>query len=143
MKNYIRKINYYETDKMGITHHSNYIRWMEEARIDFLEQIGFGYAKLEEDGIVSPIIGVECEYKSPTTFGDSVDIKVEIEEFKGVQLVIKYTVTKCESGELVLCGRTKHCFLNGDGKPIMLRKQFPEFDQKLKELAGKGTVSLC
>ena len=143
MKNYIRKINYYETDKMGITHHSNYIRWMEEARIDFLEQIGFGYAKLEEDGIVSPIIGVECEYKSPTTFGDSVDIKVEIEEFKGVQLVIMYTVTKCESGELVLCGRTKHCFLNGDGKPIMLRKQFPEFDQKLKELAGKGTVSLC
>ena len=136
MENYIRKINYYETDKMGITHHSNYIRWMEEARIDFLEQIGFGYAKLEEDGIVSPIIGVECEYKSPTTFGDSVEIKVEIEEFRGVMLVIKYTMIKCGGGELVLSGRTKHCFLNSEGKPIMLKKQFPEFDLKLKELAA-------
>ena len=133
MQNYIRKVNYYETDKMGITHHSNYIRWMEEARIDFLEQIGFGYAKLEADGIVSPIIGVECEYKATTTFGDAVEISVEIEEFKGVLLVIRYTMTKC-GGEVVLCGKTKHCFLNRDGKPIMLRKQFPEFDAKLKEL---------
>ena len=142
MKNYVRKINYYETDKMGVTHHSNYIRWMEEARIDFLEQIGFGYAKLEEDGIVSPIIGVECEYKSPTTFGDSVEIKVEIEEFRGVLLVIKYTMTKCGGG-LVLFGRTRHCFLNGEGKPILLKKQFPEFDRKLKELAGKGAGGSC
>ena len=134
MQNYIRNVNYYETDKMGITHHSNYIRWMEEARIDFLEQIGFGYAKLEADGIVSPIIGVECEYKSSTTFGDSVEIQVEIEEFKGVLLVIRYTMTKCDSGELVLRGKTKHCFLNSEGKPIMLKKQFPEFDAKLKEL---------
>ena len=50
MKKYIHKVNYYETDKMGITHHSNYIRWMEEARIDFLEQIGFSYDKLEKEG---------------------------------------------------------------------------------------------
>ena len=143
MKNYIRKINYYETDKMGITHHSNYIRWMEEARIDFLEQIGFGYAKLEEDGIVSPIVGIECEYKSPTTFGDTVEIKVGVEEFRGVLLVIKYTVTKCGSGELVLTGKTKHCFVNTDGKPILLKKQFPEFDSVLKELAGKDTAGSC
>lgn len=137
MKTYIHKVNYYETDKMGITHHSNYIRWMEEARIDFLEQIGFGYAKLEEDGIISPVIGVECEYKSPTKFGDLVDIKVEIEEFKGVRLVIKYLMTKHDSNEMVLEGRTKHCFLNGEGRPIILKKQFPAFDQKLKELLAE------
>ena len=41
MDDYIRRVNYYETDKMGITHHSNYVRWMEEARIDFLEKIGW------------------------------------------------------------------------------------------------------
>ena len=43
MKAYQHKVQYYETDKMGITHHSNYIRWMEEARIDFLEQLGWNY----------------------------------------------------------------------------------------------------
>ncbi len=137
MENYIRKVNYYETDKMGITHHSNYIRWMEEARIDFLEQIGFGYAKLEADGIISPVIGVECEYKSPTKFGDLIDVNVEIEEFKGVKLVIKYIMTKHGNGEVVLEGRTKHCFLNAEGRPLILKKQFPDFDQKLKELVAE------
>ena len=48
MKLYEHKVQYYETDKMGIVHHSNYIRWMEEARIDFLSQIGWDYKKLEE-----------------------------------------------------------------------------------------------
>ena len=90
MHTYIHKVRYYETDKMGITHHSNYIRWMEEARIDFLEYIGYGYAQLERDGIISPVIGVECQYKHPTTFDDEVKITVGVDEFKGVRLVIAY-----------------------------------------------------
>ena len=45
LKPYIHKVHYYETDKMGITHHSNYIRWMEEARADWMEQVGFSYTK--------------------------------------------------------------------------------------------------
>ena len=134
MKKYIHKVNYYETDKMGITHHSNYIRWMEEARIDFLEQIGFSYDKLEKDGIISPVIAVECDYKMSTTFGDNIEIQVEIEEFKGVKLVIKYTMKSTNTNEIVLIGRTKHCFLNKDNKPIILKKDFPEFDKKLKNL---------
>ena len=52
MEIYRHKVQYYETDKMGITHHSNYIRWMEEARIDFLAQIGWNYERLEVMGIV-------------------------------------------------------------------------------------------
>ena len=134
MDNYIHKVNYYETDKMGITHHSNYIRWMEEARINFLEQIGFGYDKLEKDGIISPVIAVECDYKMTTTFGDSVEIGVEIEEFKGVKLIIKYTMKNANTNEIVLIGRTKHCFVSRDNKPIILKKEFPDLDKKLKEL---------
>lgn len=48
MSDYVRKINYYETDKMGITHHSNYVRFMEEARTDFLEKHGCGYSSFEK-----------------------------------------------------------------------------------------------
>ena len=44
------KVQYYETDGMGIVHHSNYIRWFEEARVDLLEQLGFGYDRIEEAG---------------------------------------------------------------------------------------------
>ena len=135
MHEYIRKVAYHETDKMGITHHANYIKWMEEARIFFLDQIGYGYARLERDGITSPVIGVECQYRHPTTFDDTVCIQVRVEEFKGVKLVIGYTMTNQETGQLVLTGQTRHCFTNREGKPVILKKQFPDLDRVLKDLA--------
>ena len=134
MEKYIHKVNYYETDKMGITHHSNYIRWMEEARIYFLDQIGFGYARLEVDGIISPVIGVECDYKTSTTFGDSVEIDVAVESFKGVKLTISYTMTKTGTGELVATVKTRHCFVNEEGRPVILKKTFPALDEKLRAM---------
>ncbi len=134
MNSYIRKVNYYETDKMGVTHHSNYIRWMEEARIDLLEQVGYTYDRLEKEGVCSPVIGVECEYKMPTTFSDEIEIKVEMEEYTGVRMVIKYTMTNSATGELVLIGKTKHCFFGKDNRPIMLKKEAPEMDVVMKNL---------
>lgn len=135
MDKYIHKVHYYETDKMGITHHSNYIRWMEEARIYFLDSIGLGYSKLEEDGIISPVIGVECEYKMPSTFNDEIEIDVRVKEFKGVKLVIEYIMTNVKTKELILVGITKHCFVNNENKPIILKKDFPLLDKKLRELS--------
>jgi len=137
MRKYIHRVNYYETDKMGVTHHSNYIRWMEEARIDFLDQIGFGYKKLEEEGIISPVIGVECDYKTPTTFDDEIEISVEVLEYKGVKLIIGYNMKNVKTGDTVLTGKTKHCFVDNNGKPIILKKSFEKLDSKLKELANK------
>ena len=136
MHTYIHKVQYYETDKMGITHHSNYIRWMEEARVDFLDHIGYSYAKLERDGIASPVIGVECQYKHPTAFNDEVAIAVRVEEFKGVRLIIGYEMTNAVSGNIVLTGKTSHCFTDMSGKPIILKKQFPEFDAVLRQQAN-------
>ena len=137
MKEYIHKVHYYETDKMGVTHHSNYIRWMEEARVDFLDQIGYGYARMESEGIISPVIGVECEYKKTTTFDDVISICPEIESYNGIKLVIRYTMTNVKTKETVSVGRSKHCFLSKEGRPLSLRKDFPEVDIALKELVIK------
>ncbi len=134
MKDYIHKVHYYETDKMGVTHHSNYVRWMEEARVDFLDQIGYGYAKMESEGIISPVIGIECEYKKTTTFDDEICIRPEIESFNGIKLVIRYTMTNVQTGDFVLKGKSKHCFLTKEGKPLSLRRQFPEIDKVLTDL---------
>ena len=139
MQKYVHKVNYYETDKMGITHHSNYIRWMEEARIYFLENIGFGYEKLESDGIISPVIGINCEYKDTTTFNDEIAIDVWIKEFKGVRLIIEYRMENLKKGKILLKVVSEHCFLDNNRKPVRLSKEFPEFNQKLKELAN-GSV---
>lgn len=129
---YIHTVHYYETDKMGITHHSNYIRWMEEARVDFLEKIGCGYDKMEAMGIVSPVVALECSYKTPTKFNDKVMIHVSIKEFRGVRLVISYKMIHQESGKVVLTGESQHCFLNEAGRPIILAKSNPEIDALIK-----------
>ena len=60
---YIRKINYYETDRMGIVHHSNYIRFLEEARCRVLKKIGLSIEKIEETGFTIPTLEVNCKYK--------------------------------------------------------------------------------
>lgn len=125
MELYIHKVHYYETDRMGITHHSNYIRWMEEARTDFLEKIGCGYDKIEEMGIISPVTAVECRYKNTTTYADTVAIDVWVAEFKGVRLKIGYKMTKTD-GTPVCEGHSEHCFLDKDGKIISLKRSYPQ-----------------
>ncbi|MGN1104528.1 MAG: acyl-CoA thioesterase [Candidatus Coproplasma sp.] len=129
MKDYVRKINYYETDKMGITHHSNYVRFMEEARINYLEEIGCGYDKWEQAGIISPVIGIECEYKRPTTFNDEIRINVKITEYKRIKLTVSYTMYNTKTDEVVFIGKSHHCFVNADGRPIALSRQHPEYDK--------------
>lgn len=84
-----RKINYYETDKMGIVHHSNYIRYLEEARIRWMEEIGIPFEVLEENGITIPVLGVECEYKHHVSFGDTILIKVFVKEYNGVRMTVR------------------------------------------------------
>ena len=130
MERYIHKVNYYETDKMGITHHSNYIRWMEEARIDFLEQIGWGYDKIEEMGIISPVTAVECRYKSTTTFADVVAIDVWVAEFRGVKLKIAYLMSKAD-GTTVCEGFSEHCFLDKEGRIISMKRSYPQIHSAL------------
>ena len=62
MDAYTHKVQYYETDQMGIVHHSNYIRWFEEARTDFMEQLGMGYAEMEKQGVVGMVLGLAYYY---------------------------------------------------------------------------------
>ena len=68
MNAYRHTVQYYETDRMGIVHHSNYIRWMEEARVDYLAQLGWGLERLEAMGSVSPATYLDAKYKQTTTF---------------------------------------------------------------------------
>ena len=135
--NYIfeRKINYYETDRMGIVHHSNYIRFLEEARCAFLENIDMPYSLLENLGILIPVLGVQCDFKHHVTFNDTIVINVSIKSFNGVRLVMQYFVTEKISGNLVLTGETKHCFTDSNLKPINLKKHFENVYEKFYSLA--------
>jgi len=131
MSNYKHTIQYYETDKMGITHHSNYIRFMEEARIHFLKEAGWPYDKLEEEGVISPVVGVTCDYKKTTTFPDELEIVVAVLEVSPVKFRLGYTMTVSE--KIVCTATSTHCLLSKDGRPISIPKQYPEFYEMLAQ----------
>ena len=131
---YERKINYYETDAMQIVHHSNYIRFMEEARINALTTIGLPYSKIEEEGVLIPVLGVNCQYKHPARYEETILIDVKTKEYSGVKLVMEYVITSKETGEILLTGETKHCFTDKELKPVSLKKARPFMHDKFIEL---------
>ena len=131
MNHYRHTVHYYETDKMSITHHSNYIRWMEEARVYYLSQIGCGYDKMEEEGIVSPVVSVSCSYRKSTTFADEIEIRVRIKEFKGIKLIVEYEMINLKNDSVVCTAQSEHCFLNSENKPVNLKKLKPEYYERL------------
>ncbi len=123
-------MKYYECDRMGITHHSNYVRFMEEARIDWMDQLGYGFERMEAEGVVSPVLSIECEYKHPTTFKDEIEIYLSISEISALKMSFEYIM---KVGDRVVCtAKSKHCFLE-NGRPVMVEKRFPEFYKALVE----------
>ena len=129
-----RKINYYETDRMGVVHHSNYIRYMEEARCSWLENIEIPFSLLEENNITIPVLGVNCTYKYHVTFEDIIVIRLYVKEYSGVRMTIGYEITDKKTGKIVIIGETKHCFTDKNLKPINLKKYNPEFSNKFQVL---------
>lgn len=125
MITYKHKVQYYETDKQGVTHHSNYIRIMEETRVDAMEQMGFGYERMEAAGVFSPVMSVTCDYKRPTTFADVIEVEISVAELSRLKTKFEYRMT-C-NGVVVCVGTSLHCFLNANGRPVVIEDHFPEF----------------
>ena len=133
MKEYVHKVQYYETDKMAIVHHSNYIRWFEEARIDWLSQIGCTMESIEADGVLIPVMSVTCNYHSMVHFGDNVIVKLKVEKFNGIKIEIAYEIVDEKTGELRTTGTSSHCFIDNEGKLLSLKKSRPEMYEKLRK----------
>ena len=134
MEAYKHKVQYYETDKMGFVHHSNYIRWFEEARTDFFDNAGAPYAKTEERGIISPVLSVSCDFKRSSYYGETVIIYTKLEKYSNVKFIMSYRV-EGENCEPKAEGKSEHCFLNSAGHVVSLKHVWPEMHEHLSKLA--------
>ncbi|MGM9968786.1 MAG: acyl-CoA thioesterase [Anaeroplasma sp.] len=128
---YERRAYYHETDQMGVIHHSNYLKWMEEARINFLDSIGLCYKKMEEIGIISPVCSVSIDYKKPVKFDDIVTISIFVKTYTGIKFEIEYEIRNKNTNELCVKAYSKHCFLK-DNNVISLKREYPDFHQKFQ-----------
>lgn len=111
-------VRYYETDQMGIVHHSNYIRYFECARNSLMVGCGYPIEKCEEDGVTIPIVTVECRYRFPARMGDVVRAVAMIDEVPMAKLYVRQAVYN-QDGVLCVEGKVSLGFLNKEtGHPV-------------------------
>ncbi len=123
-------VRYYETDQMGIVHHSNYVRYFECGRTDMLKKVGLPIEKIEEAGVMLPVVSVECRYKTPALLGDTLRIVTVVDEVPRARLVIRNEVYN-PSDQLVCEGSVTLGFIDSNTRrpvrcPEMLVKIFEE-----------------
>lgn len=124
---YLHKVQFYETDGMSIVHHGNHILWMEEARSDFLDQLGWCYEKAVEAGIDFAVYSVSCAYKSMTRYGETVAITVKVNKLQLTKLELGYRMVDLITGQLRAEGTSVHFFYDrAKGRPVSLKKALPE-----------------
>ena len=141
---YCRKVYYYETDQMSIVHHSNYIRWMEEARTDYMRKNGVDYHDVEAHGIIMPVLGVSCRYRVSARYDDPIAIRTALCYYNGVRARYRYEIRHGETGVLLAEGESEHCFLDAESRvPLKLKKTHPDYSRHLETLLAEeagGTI---
>lgn len=138
LRPYLRKAQFYETDGMGIIYHGNYIHWMEEARTDLMDQIGWSYRRAVEAGIDIALTDISCHYKTMTRFGETMAIETAITRLTPARMELSYRMTDAETGALHATGTSSHFFHDrNQGRPVALKKALPELYQLLRSLVQK------
>ena len=108
-------VRYYETDQMGIVHHSNYIRYFECGRVDLLKKLGLPIEKIEEAGVMLPVASVECRYKLPAKLGDVLTVVSIVDEVPRARLVIRSEIYN-QDGQLMCDGKVVMGFIDAHSR---------------------------
>ena len=105
------RVRYYETDCMGIVHHSNYIRFYEVARTEMLREFGTTYQEMEQAGVMLPVLDVQAHYISPAYDDDLLTIRVTLAEMPKVKMRIDFEIYR-ENGDRINTGTVTLAFMN-------------------------------
>lgn len=132
-----RTINYYETDRMQVVHHSNYIRFLEECRMHFMNEIGLDYAEMEQRGVIVPVLSVSCDFVNPVRFGDAICIVPKLEKLSVVRFEMSYTIYSEDFKTIHNHATSSHCFLGDDFKPVRMKRDYADIYEKLQAVEGK------
>lgn len=117
-------MRFVETDMMGVAHHSNYFRWFEMGRVEYLRQVGIDLNDLMDNGIVFPIVDVSCKYHASARFDDYILIETKLAEVSRAKMDFSYQVRREADGELLAAGRTVNVFTGENGKIIRLPAEY-------------------
>lgn len=152
------RVRYQESDQMGVVYHANYLNWFEIGRTETIRQMGYTYRKMEEQGLLLPVTGLDVKYHKPARYDDEIVIFTRIAAFSGLRLNYEYDVRRVTAdngvnsigqrvwssdesrpGERLVTGSTQHVWVNGDWKVVRLDKVASELYSALEKvwLSGK------
>ena len=133
VKPYEHHTRYYETDQMGVIHQTNYMKWLEDARMDLLNQLGMGYKQMEQLQIICPLLSESINYISMVRFDETVVIETKLVQYDGKKMALEYTIYDKETRDVKATAKSTHCFMNRSGIPISLNRVYPELETKFFE----------
>lgn len=123
------EVRYQETDQMGVVYHANYLVWFEIGRTKFIESLGFCYADMEKDGVVSPVTNAQISFKKPIRYGEKVLIETWLDHYDGLRTVYGYHILN-EVNEIAVSGKTEHVIVKKESfRPLSVRKAFPDWHE--------------
>jgi acyl-CoA thioester hydrolase len=108
-------VQYYETDQMGIVHHSNYIRYFESGRMAMLKEVGLPMHKIEEAGVMMPITAVDCKYRIPARLGDRLRVVTFMNEMPRARLTV-HTEIYNQDDQLLSSGSVTMGFIDASSR---------------------------
>ncbi|MFN7252787.1 MAG: acyl-CoA thioesterase [Anaerobacillus sp.] len=128
------EVRYAETDQMGVVYHANYLVWCEIGRTKFIEDIGFKYAQLEKEGILSPVVNVQFSYKYPAKYGETVEVRTWVEDYNSVKVTYGYEIVN-EAGKVCVTGTSEHvCVTKESFRPISIKRKYPSLHEAYEKV---------
>ncbi len=105
------RVRYAETDQMGYVYYGNYPQFFEIGRVEALRALGISYKKMEEDGIMLPVLKLEIKYVAPAKYDDLLQIKTEIREIPSTRITFHHEIFN-EAGGLLTIGMVQLVFVD-------------------------------
>ena len=105
------RVEYHHTDQMGIVHHSNYVKFFEVARTEWLRAAGLTYAEMERRGVMMPIVDVRIKYRQPAYYDELITVRAEVMQMPMARMTFYYEV-RGEDGRDIASGLTTLGFID-------------------------------
>ena len=115
-----KRIYYHDTDAGGVVYYGNYLKYLEEARTEFLEKKGLSVASFYERGLMYAVSQCSIDYRSPARYGETLICKAELKELTVVKLIFYQTIREKKTNRLVAEAQITLVCLNKDFKPTPL-----------------------
>ncbi|NJK85769.1 MAG: acyl-CoA thioesterase [Bacteroidales bacterium] len=125
------RVRFSEVDSMGVVWHGNYIRYFEDGREAFGDHYGISYLDFYRQGILIPVVKVECDYKFILEYGDSITIETKFVNSEAAKILYEYRIFK--NNKVVATGKSTQVFMN-ESRELMLNA--PEFFLDWKKKNG-------